>query len=471
VLSVLGALILPFLFAVVPAGGSTPGSAPPTPAGTMRSSAVHPLVYPVSPVQLFGDATIVKRRMPEKPDTLAPVLNSPVVAMVATRQPGGYWLAGADGGVYAYGSARYFGSLGNLTLQGPIVAMAATPDGGGYWLAGIDGGIFAFGDAHYYGSKGSHPSDDPIVAMAATPDGEGYWLAGADGGVYAFGDARSFGSMGDPPLAAPIVDMAVTPDGAGYWLVAGDGGVFTFGDARYYGSLGGQPLVDGIVAMAATPDGHGYWMVAWDGGVFTFGDARFFGSAAEATSAAPVTDIVPTSNGAGYWLLEPDAFKYTFANPPPPGTFPGSASIVAAAESQVQPDPDTGYFCNPYGPCEEWCALFATWAWEQGGVPIPSYAFTGDIYDWAARYGTVLPATASPVPGDAILYGTGPTSTATSLHTGIVAQVWPDGAVVTIEGDAGPSATGHLAVVINGPFLPGDSDSYNGFGVYAFAQP
>jgi hypothetical protein len=102
---------------------------------------------------------------------------------------------------------------------------------------------------------------------------------------------------------------------------------------------------------------------------------------------------------------------------------------------------------------------------------MPSYAFTGDIYDWAAEHGTVLPGTATPEPGDAILYGTGPATTQTSLHTGIVAQVWPDGAIVTVEGDAGPGMTGHYAVIVNGPFLPADSSWYNGFGVYAFAQP
>jgi len=55
------------------------------------------------------------------------------------------------------------------------------------------------------------------------------------------------------------------------------------------------------------------------------------------------------------------------------------------------------------------------------------------------RERAVLPPSATPVPGDAVLYGTSPYSTATSVHTGIVAQVWPDGAVVTIEGDAGPA--------------------------------
>ncbi len=34
-----------------------------------------------------------------------------------------------------------------LAWSEPIVAMAATPDGGGYWLAAADGTVFSFGDA------------------------------------------------------------------------------------------------------------------------------------------------------------------------------------------------------------------------------------------------------------------------------------------------------------------------------------
>ena len=54
---------------------------------------------------------------------------------------------------------------------------------------------------------------------------------------------------------------------------------------------------------------------------------------------------------------------------------------------------------------------------------------------------------------------------------GIVAQVWPDGYIDTVEGDAGPATYGHYGVVINGPYLPVWSDAYNGVGVYGFAIP
>jgi hypothetical protein len=445
---------------------------PPVPAGMHAAS--RAAIYPGGGVYSYGDAVPgpVKFGTPTTTPATLPPLNSPVMAMVALRS-GGYWLAGADGGIYNLGGAPYYGSLGAYTLQGPIVAMAPTPDDKGYWLAGLDGGIFAFGDAPFYGSMGGHSLVEPIEGMAATADGKGYWLVASDGGMFAFGDATFYGSMGGKQLSAPIAGMAATPDTKGYWLVATDGGIFAFGDAGYFGSMGGTPLNDGIVGMASTPDGLGYWMVAWDGGVFTFGDAHYYGSMGSDPSgaAAPITQIVPTPDGNGYWLLGPDAFNYTFANPPPNGVFPGSAAIVAAAESQVQPNPVPGTFCNPYGPCEEWCALFATWAMEQGGVPIPSYAFTGSIFDWGQQNALVLPGTATPVPGDDVLYGTGPATTGTSRHTGIVAQVWPDGAIVTIEGDAGPGNDGATAVVLNGPFLPADSDWYNGMGIYAFVQP
>ena len=131
--------------------------------------------------------------------------------------------------------------------------MAATPDGGGYWLVASDGGIFAFGDARFLGSTGAIHLNAPIVGMAATPDGGGYWLVASDGGIFAFGDARFLGSTGALHLNAPIVGMAATPDGGGYWLVASDGGIFSFGDARFLGSTGCVRLNRPIVGMAAEP--------------------------------------------------------------------------------------------------------------------------------------------------------------------------------------------------------------------------
>ena len=407
-------------------------------------------------------------------------LNSVVVAQAAnpaaTVSDEGYWLASADGGVDSVGNAGYHGSLGALRLQGPIVAMAATPDGQGYWLAALDGGVFAIGDARFFGSMGGTPLNQPIVGIASTADGRGYWLVASDGGVFAFGDAPFLGSMGGTPLNQAIVGMAPMHHGSGYWMVAGDGGIFAFGAASFHGSLGNLVLNDPIDGMAATPDDGGYYLVASDGGVFAEGDAVYRGSLGggldgNPQDVLPVSGITLTQDGSGYWLLDPDGFNYSFTNPPSPAPTPTASAIVSVATGQVNADPYAGYFCNLYGPCEAWCALFATWVWERAGVPIPSFAFTGDIYGWAAAHTGVLPPTGAPLPGDAVLYGTGPWSTSTSVHVGLVAQVWPDGAIVTVEGDAGPNSTGHLAVIINGPYLPTHSLQHNGVAIYAFARP
>jgi len=76
-----------------------------------------------------------------------------------------------------------------------VVGMAATPDGGGYWLVASDGGIFAFGSAGFFGSTGSLHLVLPVVGMTVALRGSGYWMVAADGGIFAFGSAGFFGSM------------------------------------------------------------------------------------------------------------------------------------------------------------------------------------------------------------------------------------------------------------------------------------
>ena len=228
----------------------------------------------------------------------------------------GLWASGSDGGVFAFGTAAFYGSMGGTHLNAPIVGMASTPDGGGYWLVAADGGVFTFGDAKFYGSMGGTRLNAPIVGMASTPDGGGYWLVAADGGVFGVGDATFYGSMGGTHLNAPIVGMAAAPDGGGYWMVASDGGVFGFGDAGFDGSMGGTHLTKPIVGMATTPDGGGYWMVASDGGVFTFGDAGFFGSVPGQgiVDPAAITGVAATPDGGGYWLVGGDGGVYAYGD-------------------------------------------------------------------------------------------------------------------------------------------------------------
>jgi hypothetical protein len=215
----------------------------------------------------------------------------PTVPSSVRRPGGGYRLVATDGGVFAYGTAGFYGSTGDLVLNQPIRTMATTPSGKGYWLAAEDGGMFAFGDAGFFGSTGSMKLNRPIVGMAPTPTGRGYWLVASDGGIFSFGDAGFFGSTGSLRLNKPIVGMAPTVTGNGYWLVASDGGVFAFGDAAFFGSTGDLRLNSPIVGASATATGDGYWFVAADGGVFAFGAAPFVGSAGGSPLNRPVVGM------------------------------------------------------------------------------------------------------------------------------------------------------------------------------------
>jgi Right handed beta helix region len=230
-------------------------------------------------------------------------LNKPVVGITQTQDQGGYWLVASDGGVFSYGDASFFGSTGSLKLNQPVVGMASTPyvpgaggtpaspAGLGYWLVAADGGIFNYGDAGFYGSAGSLKLNKPIVGMAPTPDGKGYWLVASDGGVFSYGDATFYGSTGGIKLNQPIVGIAATPDGKGYWLVAADGGVFNYGSAGQFGSAAGLKLNKPVVGISATSDGKGYWLTAADGGIFNYGDATFQGSAGGIKLNQPVVGL------------------------------------------------------------------------------------------------------------------------------------------------------------------------------------
>ena len=58
--------------------------------------------------------------------------------------------------------------------QSQTLALAASSPA--YDMVASDGGIFSFGDATFYGSMGGTVLNKPIVGMASTPDGKGYWL-------------------------------------------------------------------------------------------------------------------------------------------------------------------------------------------------------------------------------------------------------------------------------------------------------
>ena len=95
------------------------------------------------------------------------------------------------------GDAVSYGDMLYLTLNGGIIDSATTPSGNGYYMLGADGGIFTFGDAVYVGSlpgMGVNSLNKPAVGLVPDPDGYGYWIVAGDGGVFGI-DAPYRGSI------------------------------------------------------------------------------------------------------------------------------------------------------------------------------------------------------------------------------------------------------------------------------------
>ena len=159
---------------------------------------------------------------------------------------------------------------------------ALRPTGRGYFMVASDGGVFAFGDAKFEGScpgiggcagrrrrrhAGPHgervlarhqhrrrlhvrrrtvlrrpdAQSAPVVNAVATPDGSGYWLLYANGVVVNFGDAANFGfPAGYVNSFNPANAMFPTADGQGYWVASTRGDVFAYGNAPWLGSMTGR---------------------------------------------------------------------------------------------------------------------------------------------------------------------------------------------------------------------------------------
>ena len=220
-------------------------------------------------------------------------LQRPVVGITPTASRNGYWLVASDGGIFAFGDSAYYGSIPGLglhpagsgqpnSLDAPIVGMVPSTSRHGYFMVASDGGVFAFGDARF---EGSCPGIGGCLgaAVAVMPDstGNGYWLVTNLGAVYAFGDAGNYG--GPPAQSVPAVDAVATPDGHGYWVLYANGAVYGFGDAAGMGApLGYVNAFNPAAAIFPTADGKGYWVAAARGDVFCYGDAPFMGSMAAA---------------------------------------------------------------------------------------------------------------------------------------------------------------------------------------------
>ena len=240
------------------------------------------------------------------------VTTGPPAGAVAPSNRSGYWMVGADGKVYGFGTAQNFGDAG-ISAGSQAVDLEPTPTGNGYWVVDDTGGVAALGDAVYRGAPGRSAlqRDEKVTSLSSTPTGSGYWMFTSKGRVLPFGDAAPFGDMTGKPLNAPVLDSIVTPSGRGYYMVAADGGIFSFGDARFYGSMGGQRLNKPVQSLVPDSDGVGYWLVASDGGIFAF-QAGFRGSMGATALNKPVTGMVRYADG--YLMVGEDGGIFDFSS-------------------------------------------------------------------------------------------------------------------------------------------------------------
>ena len=129
------------------------------------------------------------------------------------------------------------------------------------------------------------------------------------------------------------------------------------------------------------------------------------------------------------------------------GEAPDSPSVQDRIVKLAQPEVGTrehGDNCQKYSPqCVSWCGLFAMSMWEHAGVNVDheQFAFTGNIYKQGQASGTAYDAQHldQAKPGDVLLYGTGPDSSKTSKHVGLV-ESRSGNTVTMIEGNSGPGS-------------------------------
>jgi hypothetical protein len=171
----------------------------------------------------------------------------------------------------------------NQAPAASAVQIIRNPAGSGYWLLSAQGGVYSYGGAPFFGSAAgqSYFAGQRAVGMAADPAGTGYWIVSAAGGIYSYGSAPSYGAAAGQSYfnGQTAVGMAADPAGTGYWIVSAAGGIYSYGSAPSYGAAAGQSYFAGKTAasMADTSDGGGYQIVSSDGSVYSYGDAVYSG--------------------------------------------------------------------------------------------------------------------------------------------------------------------------------------------------
>jgi hypothetical protein len=239
------------------------------------------------------------------------------------------------------------------------------------------------------------------------------------------------GSACSPDPSAPTLWERFEVDADG-----GGADIFSAADSIYTAA---HVFRAGIGAPPAGGSYNGYYRAA----------CSYYGACADpAADYAQEVMARAVEFGFGHEGREPGGAA---AGPPAPGgpscgggalAGAGGASgeaIVRVARGQLgTSELPPGSNCTRYGPCEEWCALFVAWVWQHAGVGMAGgtapYAYSGTFWSWVKEHGgRDLPPTATPAPGDAVMFGSGPDD---SAHVAIVESVF-GGEITTIDGNFG----------------------------------
>jgi hypothetical protein len=314
-----------------------------------------------------------------------------------------------------------------------------TPASGGSTLTSYDISLYVNGSAYKnYSSKAPSNAQE----LTGLPAGTSYFVYmyayNADG--HSVPSARS-NTVGVPGAAS---DITLTPSGTSSigatWTPPADNGT---------------PLT-------------GYSVNLYADGSFVQG----FGEPGTATSAtlSGISNFNPadqyfvyiyTYNAFGHGGPSDRSNTITF-------TSPVRTDIVNLADSYNGKTYGPGY-TNPFGPSEEWCALFVEYIWQKEGIDIPQNGYSGAVYDWAAGQdpSQALPATATPQLGDAVLFGSNG-AYPDSKHVAIVVAINSNGTITTVNGDDGQNPDG----VNEATFTPSQAVAEGEPGpVYGYASP
>ena len=236
-------------------------------------------------------------------------LSAPINTVYGVWGGPGYMLLGEDGGTFGQ-NAPYYGNIyttwtaarncyltglsGSCPLAGPIVDGEYTSNNGGYIMFAADGGVFNYGNAGFYGNpysqgfcwsnsnpnnyqfalaghpcaSGGLPAD--VVAGALTYNDQGYWLLLSNGVVLPYGNAVNL---------APITGYLTSGNGTSVPYQGMTNGSYppgTFGISMPCWTACDPGFYDGNPIMAE-PQGYGFVLMASNGQTQSFGQQYNYG--------------------------------------------------------------------------------------------------------------------------------------------------------------------------------------------------